>query len=241
MHVKIGTCGFSVGRKKYFKFFKIVEIQKTFYDFVKEETLNKWREEAPSDFEFSFKVIQLLTHPLNSPTYRRMKDVKKFKENSLKYGFLKNTKEIFEIWKIMEKVSNILRARFVVFQFPKSFKRDSTNEKNLIRFFNKVKGSFTPVVEFRDDSWKEIYEEIIREGIIIGGDPLRQYIPRQRINYFRLHGLTMYRYKYTEEDFKEIYRHLTGDENIVLFNNIYMFEDAILFKQFLNQRGIHIT
>ncbi|RLD13010.1 MAG: hypothetical protein DRI28_06745 [Caldiserica bacterium] len=85
MHVKIGTCGFSVGRKKYFKFFKIVEIQKTFYDFVKEETLNKWREEAPSDFEFSFKVIQLLTHPLNSPTYRRMKDVKKFKENSLKY------------------------------------------------------------------------------------------------------------------------------------------------------------
>jgi len=188
MHVKIGTCGFSVGRKKYFKFFKIVEIQKTFYDFVKEETLNKWREEAPSDFE-----------------------------------------------------SNILRARFVVFQFPKSFKRDSTNEKNLIRFFNKVKGSFTPVVEFRDDSWKEIYEEIIREGIIIGGDPLRQYIPRQRINYFRLHGLTMYRYKYTEEDFEEIYRHLTGDENIVLFNNIYMFEDAILFKQFLNQRGIHIT
>lgn len=57
--------------KDYFKQFKLVEVQQTFYKLPKLETALKWRGTAPSDFEFTLKASQLITHPAASLTYRR--------------------------------------------------------------------------------------------------------------------------------------------------------------------------
>ena len=76
----IGTCGFPVARKKYAKEFKVVEIQKTFYTPIKEETAKNWREEVPENFEFTMKAPQTITHPPNSPIVYQIQEGEYIKE-----------------------------------------------------------------------------------------------------------------------------------------------------------------
>jgi uncharacterized protein YecE (DUF72 family) len=65
----------------------LVEIQSTFYEIpARIETVKKWREEAPRDFEFTIKAFQVITHDSKSPTYKRLK--RKF-GNPKNYGFFK--------------------------------------------------------------------------------------------------------------------------------------------------------
>ncbi|MFN2482885.1 MAG: DUF72 domain-containing protein, partial [Pyrinomonadaceae bacterium] len=71
--VKIGCCGSRLSRAEYFSRFPVVEVQQTFYQPPQVETLRRWREEAPEDFEFTLKAWQLVTHDGASPTYRRIK------------------------------------------------------------------------------------------------------------------------------------------------------------------------
>jgi uncharacterized protein YecE (DUF72 family) len=54
--IKTGCCGFPTGMKTYFEKFRLVEIQKTFYNPPKLETAKRWREMVPKDFEFTIKA-----------------------------------------------------------------------------------------------------------------------------------------------------------------------------------------
>lgn len=57
MKIFVGCCGFPVNKKEYFKNFEVVEIQQTFYQPPEKiETIKKWREEAPSNFEYTLKA-----------------------------------------------------------------------------------------------------------------------------------------------------------------------------------------
>jgi uncharacterized protein YecE (DUF72 family) len=96
--VHVGCCGFPGGMKYYFRQFKLVEIQRTFYKLPKLDTALKWRELAPSDFVFTLKASQLITHPATSPTYRRagLNNIPAAKEGQ--YGFFKPTDELLQAW-----------------------------------------------------------------------------------------------------------------------------------------------
>jgi uncharacterized protein YecE (DUF72 family) len=71
--IKVGCCGFPCSRKRYYENFDVIEIQKTFYNPPRIETAEKWRSDAPKNFEFTLKAWQLITHPKESPTYRKAK------------------------------------------------------------------------------------------------------------------------------------------------------------------------
>lgn len=54
-------------------------------------------------------------------------------------------------------------------------------------------------------------------------------------SYFRLHGLGGYRYRYTDEDLRSLRSKLpAGKECYVMFNNVYMEEDARRFLRLLD-------
>ena len=72
MTIWVGCCGFPIAKSKYYAQFKLVEVQQTFYQPPRVKTLEKWRAEAPPDFEFTLKAWQLITHEPKSPTYRRL-------------------------------------------------------------------------------------------------------------------------------------------------------------------------
>jgi len=88
--VRVGCCGFPVSRKRYYESFRVVEVQQTFYKLPSRETLERWRREAPPDFEFTVKAWQVVTHPPSSPTWRKA-GLKPEPGKEDRYGFLRPT------------------------------------------------------------------------------------------------------------------------------------------------------
>jgi len=231
--IKIGCCGFPVNRPTYYKNFNVVETQQTFYQLPKIETALKWREEAPSNFEFTAKAWQLITHPPTSPTYKRLKITLENKEN---YGFFKPTEEVFSAWERTEEICSALKARIVLFQCPASFKPTPENKENIKKFFTTIdRKNYIFVWEPRGKWEEEEIKELCKElDLIHGVDPFKNKPLYGKLRYFRLHGKDGYKYKYSEEDFKQLIKLIEkGIETYIMFNNVYMFEDAKKFEDFL--------
>ncbi|KPL02865.1 MAG: hypothetical protein AMJ73_08070 [candidate division Zixibacteria bacterium SM1_73] len=247
MQIKIGCCGFPVSRGKYYKSFRVVEIQQTFYQPPEEKTVLKWRNEAPDNFEFSLKVWQLITHEPSSPTYRRLKF--KIPESKKKnYGFFKPTDEVWEAWEKTERVAQILKSKIIVFQCPPRFEPNSENKKNFGRFFKTVKRKNCLLVWEPRERWEreEICSLCEKLDLVPCIDPFGNEPLPCKIGYFRLHGKTGYRYKYTDSDLEELKKiaryPLERDSprtpksyslQYFMFNNVFMFEDALRFKKIM--------
>jgi len=135
--IKIGCCGFAMAQKEYFRHFKLVEIQQTFYKLPQLSTAKKWQEAAPQDFEFTMKAWQLITHEPSSPTYSRLGRVIDPSENE-HYGGFRCTKEVLEAWECTAMVAYELGATHVVFQCPASFKPTEDNIENMRKFFSRI-------------------------------------------------------------------------------------------------------
>ena len=253
MRVKVGCCGFAVrgGMKAYFGRFKLVEVQRTFYKLPRPQTARKWRSQAPGDFEFTVKAWQAITHPPTSPTWRKA-GLSVPDEKKDRYGFLKPTEENFEAWEKVANICEILGARVCVIQCPPSFRFTPENVENVHAFFSSInRHGLLPAWEPRAD-WREhldvverlcdeldiIYvTDVLRHGVVLTGP----------VFYTRLHGLAErefdYRYRYTDEDLRRLADTIVGleergvDEAYVLFNNVYMADDASRFIELLRERA----
>jgi len=241
MIFKVGTCGFPISRKRYFSEFKVVELNNTFYDIPNEEWVKKIRNEAPKDFEFTFKAFQGITHDTKSPTWKRSKiDYKKLDG---KVGNLKPTKEVFEFWDKMMDIAKILESKIIVLQLPQSFTDDEENVKNAYEFFNSInRREIKIAIELR--GWdKENIKKICEEFDLIEITDLRIEKPVyiSKTGYYRLHGdyegkRIIYSYKYTDEDLNKILKNLLeikNEEVYVMFNNSYMYNDAKRFLELI--------
>ena len=234
--VKVGCCGFPINKKEYFKKFSLVELQSTFYEIpAKIETVKKWGEEAPKDFEFTLKAFQVITHDSKSPTYKRLK--RKFGDPE-NYGFFKNTKEVFEAWEMTREVAKALNSKIVVFQCPASFKPEKENIENFRNFFKKIKGkNFIFVWEPRGNWSEDLIKGLCKElNLIHCVDPFKQKPLFGKINYFRLHGLNGWynlKYNYTKKDLLQLKKFCNKTVNYVLFNNLFMFHNAMMFQKMI--------
>lgn len=71
-------------------------------------------------------------------------------------------------------------------------------------------------------------------GLVHCVDPFRAVPLSGKIRYFRLHGLKGYRYRYTDEDLRELKaKWSVGEAAYFMFNNISMMEDAHRFGEVL--------
>lgn len=230
--LKIGCCGFPVSRKKYFGNFKVVELQETFYQMPSSELAKKWRDNAPEDFEYTLKAWQLITHEPKSPTYRRLKiEIPENKKQN--YGSFKPTDEVFDAYQKTSEIAKILRAKVIVFQCPASFMPSEENKKNMERFFKKINRHDFIIAWEPRGSWtsKDIKTLCKELDLVHVVDPFKESPLHGRIIYYRLHGIGGLRYKYTEEDLKRLHALCPEDRIVyVMFNNVFMFEDALRFK-----------
>ncbi len=240
--VKIGCCGFQASRKKYFENFRLVEIQKTFYKPPRLDTLERWRKEAPEDFEFTVKAWMAFTHDPRSSIWN-----KTGLPREEYYGLLRPTTRNFDIWEEFKEVVKRLDAKVVIFQSPPSFKATKENIDNADRFFSSIKGEFKLAWEVRDESWlssEDFYLILKNNGITHVVDILYEKPVYGEFRYYRLHGgrkgkKILYSYKYSENDLSNIatlIKEFQLEENYVLFNNShYSFENAIQLKEMLAQ------
>jgi len=207
----------------------VVEVQQTFYSPVPVATLRKWREEAPGDFEFTVKALQVITHPPHSPTYRRYKG-----QRPSQAGFFKPIKQVFEAWEVTLEEAAALEAKIIIFQLPPSFCPSADNLENMRRFFSSVKrGEHLLGLEVRCREWKGKIGPLCRElDLFHVVDPFSWEREWGEVKYFRLHGRGGYKYRFTEEDFSYLQR-LVDRQSYVIFNNVYALEDARRFKEFI--------
>lgn len=242
MDLRIGCCGFPIARDKYYKTFEVVEIQETFYQLPKLGTVLRWRESAPTNFEFTIKAWQLITHEPTSPTYRRLK--MKIKEKEIpNYGSFKVTDEVFKAWDQVDEIATSLDARFILFQCPASFKPEKKNMENLTTFFKKIKRkNYTFIWEPRGN-WED--SDIIKLcsdlDLIHCVDPFKKKPLYGDLRYFRLHGIGGYKYRYTDSNLKRLKdicieeSRFLGKGKLIyaMFNNVTMADDAKRFMKIL--------
>jgi len=244
MPVKVGTCGWSVkgGKPAYYETFNVVELQDTFYKLTQPETVRRWCDEAPPDFEINMKAWQAVTHPATSPTWRQGKLPGGKPEN---IGLLQPTEENFKAWAQTAEIAKTLRTKVLVVQTPPKFDSTRENLKNVKAFFSSVKRPCAVGWETRgpwaEDVVKKLCEDLNLIHIV---DPFR-HKPAivSDIVYFRLHGIgpgeVNYKYKYTDADFQKLLGIVRGYEKTahelyVMFNNISMGDDAVRFKKLLD-------
>ena len=101
----------------YSKAFNFVEVNSTFYEIPKINTVKSWRKIVPKDFEFSVRCNQKLTHELQ----------------------FDSTDETFSIFQMMVKICNILESEILHFQTPPSFNYNTTNIEKVQNFFLSTK------------------------------------------------------------------------------------------------------
>ncbi len=226
--IKVGCCGFPVSMKKYFETFEVVEVQKTFYKPPAVETAKKWRESAPDHFEFTVKAWQVITHPPSSPTYRKAK--LSVKEG----GFFKPVKEVFDAWEATREIAKVLRAKFILFQTPKSFRDTDENLKNMREFFSSIDRTFTFGFEPRGWRREKILEACSDLDLVHVVDPFVDEQLYGELSYYRLHGFEGYRHKYTDDELKRLLE-MCKKDSYVMFNNVHMFDDALRFRRLVER------
>jgi uncharacterized protein YecE (DUF72 family) len=158
--VRIGTCGFGLAKVEYARSFSCVEVQNTFYQPPQIATLERWRQETSSNFEFTLKAWQLITHEARSPTYRRLK--KNLSEiEKQESGLFKPTPIVREAWEVTRACAEALKARTILFQCPASFTQTKENISNLEKFFSSIaRGKFDFCWEPRGPWDKDVIKSI---------------------------------------------------------------------------------
>ncbi len=182
------------------------------------------------------KAWQLITHTPASPTYRKLKFPVSPTEQEL-YGSFRDSEQVWLAWERTREVAEILDARVIVFQCPKSFLPTRINLRNVNRFFQSIERSGRLLAwEPRGGEWQpDLIHDLCAENKLIHCvDPFVSQEVYGDCLYWRLHGRTGYRYRYTAEDLTELDQKLRtrargGTLHYLMFNNMSSREDALRF------------
>lgn len=232
----VGCCGWTEAQARYVRDFTTIELQTTFYEPPSNAVARRWRAQAPPDFRFCMKAWQLITHTPASPTYRRLKSALSPTERDL-YGSFRSSEQVWLAWGRTKEVAEILRAEVIVFQCPKSFLPTRENISNLSAFFGRIdRGHCTLAWEPRGEDWSaRLVRDVCAENKLIHCvDPFQSTSVYGDSLYWRLHGRSGYRYKYTDEDLTTLRAKLEAHAkvpgpNYCLFNNMSSKQDALRF------------
>ena len=235
MGLHVGCCGFPKARSRYWERFRAVEVQKTFYQPPRIETLRRWRAEAPPGAAFTLKAWQLVTHPASSPTYRRLSRPVP-PEARGRCGLFRPTPEVWAAWEATRAAARALEAEVILFQCPARFTPTREHVENLRRFFGSVdRGPFRLAWEPRGAWPPDLVARLCAEfGLVHAVDPFAGASATPALLYYRLHGRGGYRYRYTDGDLEELAALCRGKDGFVLFNNMAMWDDAARFLEVLS-------
>ena len=201
---------FSSVLNAYASVFRFVEVNSTFYRLPKRETAERWRKEAGKDFLFSLKAPKSITHE------------KKFE------GVEKDLEAFLE-------VAEGVDAFFLLFQTPKSLKYSEELEERIAGLLSTLPSRFAVGLELRGWTNEEVEKLLKKVDFVHVVDPFERRSVRG--GYYRLHGSPpgsrMYWYRYTDEDLRKLLELVEGEQVYVVFNNVWMCEDAIRFLEIL--------
>jgi uncharacterized protein YecE (DUF72 family) len=241
MTVKLGMCGFTIGAAAYFKRFPVVEIQQTFYDPPALSTMEKWRAQAPDDFEFTMKAWQVITHRGTSSTYRRLKRPFSDRERAEAGEFHLNDTTL-AAWATTLEAQRALRASAILFQCPASFKSTAQNVDAMRAFFaaidrpKNVRLLWEPRGPWPDEVVRGLCEDLSLTHVV---DPFIRPSLTPALRYWRLHGNKSAYASYTDDELRQIVAWIPRETDAltyVMFNNIPRVKDIARFSAAIGDR-----
>lgn len=238
--MKVGCCGFPLPQARYVTQFPVVEVQQTFYQPPRLATLERWRAQAPSEFEFTLKAWQLITHPVSSPTYKRLKAPLSDIERRECGGFQPSA-IVHEAWMATRICAETLQAQSVLFQCPASFVPSEQNVANLRDFFSRIKRRGLRLLWEPRGPWAgELVEGLCRDlDLVHVVDPFLSRTVTRDFFYYRLHGGAHYQQQFKDHELRQLLAVVPSDKPAyVLFNNVSMLEDASRFQAVLQHPEI---
>lgn len=224
--------------KDYPRHFPVVEVQSTFYEPPRDEVMKKWRSVTPS-LEYTMKVWQLVTHPANSPTYRRMKRALDPKDEP---GFFRDSPIVKGGWERSVECANLLSATAMLFQCPASFSPEPENVDRMRRYFERIDRPRARLLwEPRGSKWvaqRDLALSLCRDlDLVHVVDPFVTRPQPGHPVYWRLHGTTGPRHTYTDAELQQLHRMLLDaqpdEPAYVLFNEMPRVGDAKRFSRIL--------
>ena len=235
MAMKLGMCGFTIGAAAYYRKFDVVEVQQTFYDPPPPATLERWRAQAPPDFEFTMKAWQVITHQGTSRTYRRLRSPLPDEARAEAGGFRRND-TVHAAWRKTLDCARLLRATGILFQCPASFRATEENIEAMRRFFTEldrpagVRLLWEPRGPWPDDVVEALCGEL---GLIHAVDPFLRPSLTPETLYWRLHGNASHYAHYTDDELRQIRAWLPSDDRdaYVMFNNVPRVKDIQRFRE----------
>lgn len=243
MPMKLGMCGFTIGAAAYFRQFSVVEVQQTFYDPPPVATLQKWRAQAPPDFEFTMKAWQVVTHRGSSRTYRRLRRPFSERERNEAGGF-RLTDTTLAAWSTTLEAQRTLRATAILLQCPPSFTPTTENVTAMTRFLQRVERPsgvrllWEPRGAWPDDLVVALCEDL---DLIHAVDPFIRPSLTPRLLYWRFHGNRSHYANYTDDELRQIIAwvpHNPATEAYVMFNNVPRVKDVRRFRELLAESPV---
>lgn len=239
--IRIGLCGFTMAFEDYVREYRLVEVQQTFYEPPRDATMRRWRALAPSDFEFTIKAWQLVTHDASSPTYRRLRSPLSDVDRASTGGF-RTSPVVLRAWERTLDCVAILGATAILMQCPASFRPIEGNIDRLRTFFATVQrpAGVRILWEPRGPWPAEVVVALCRElDLVHVVDPFVSTTVTPEQTYLRLHGMTGARHVYTDAELHQLADMLPlapEQPAYVLFNNLPRVEDARRFRAILAGR-----
>ena len=224
---------------EYGRHFPVVEVQHTFYNPPRDAIMQKWLAATGAGVEYTIKVWQLVTHPLRSPTYRRLK---RTLEPGAEPGLFRDSPEVAEGWAESVRCASRLSATAMLFQCPARFTPDPENVQRMRRFFNRIeRPKATLLWEPRGPAWiaqralaLALCDELDLVHVV---DPFVTPPEPKRMVYWRLHGIGGARHSYNDGELQALQRMLQDVQprgaSYVLFNNLPRIGDAQRFSRML--------
>lgn len=235
MTIKTGLCGFTIGAAAYFETFPVLEVQQTFYEPPSALTLDRWRAQAPSAFEFTIKAWQVITHAGTSSTYRRMKKTPLTDRERAEAGGFRVNDTTMRAWNVTRDAARRLRATAILFQCPASFRATDENIAAMRTFFAAIdrpdgmRFLWEPRGPWPDD----VVAQLCRDARLVHAvDPFIRPSLTPELLYWRLHGNGSSYAKYTDAELEQLHTWLKGAKDAyVMFNNIPRALDAKRFMR----------
>ena len=238
MAMKLGMCGFTIAAARYYRQFPVVEVQQTFYDPPPMATIEKWRAQAPPEFEFTMKAWQVITHLGRSSTYRRLKRPFSDRERAEAGAFQLND-TTRAAWEVTLSAARALRATAILFQCPPSFRASPENIRNMRDFLGAIERPagvtllWEPRGAWEDDTVLELCREL---GLVHAVDPFIRPSLTPELLYWRLHGNKSAYASYTDAELRQLLAWLPADPAVdayVMFNEIPRVKDIARFREIL--------
>ena len=233
--VRIGLCGWTIAQASYVRRFPLVEVQHTFYEPPSDAVLARWRAQAPTDFEFTIKAWQLVTHESTSPTYRRLKQPLPDSAHG-QVGSFRTTPATLAAWQRTLECARVLQASAVLLQCPKSFRPTDENVERLRTFVGQVQRPSGRLLWEPRGAWPtELLAELCAElDLVHVVDPMHTETVTPERTYYRLHGTTGPRHVHTDDELRRLRDLVKGRPSpYVLFNNLPRTGDAERFRSLL--------